>query len=849
LGRFKRDSGGPRPSSHFMASNAKICCHVLEVQAGFHKKHIRALYKNNKKLSCSDPQCQYGLPFLWACLGPNCTVIGCGRDQNRHLLAHCLTAKKRGLHEEHCVSINLRDQMIWCYACDSEVIDTDYSQEDAAFIDKLRESLTASISTPAPAPAPRAASNAKESCGLANQGNTCYANATLQCLSHIPPLRSYFLKYVALQIKGRKETSALVFHTTQLLYDLWGGRYSSLRPLEVLREIRRFNPMFSGYSQQDSQEFLRCLLDRLHEDTKEELPRAEEASPQPNEKTATERVPSKLSTKETKKEKETKPHSNGTTNLDSTEPAPPRPPPPSYASIVSRLFQGYLLSRIKCLKCGKVSPKKDAFFDLSVPIPDDDMLDKMSRENEAEAIVSTAPKRPKPSILSRLGNWMMITSRSVTLEDCLQAFCTKEELFGADRYRCEHCKTLNNSQKFLRIVQPPEVLCIHIKRFRHDSYFGGKVSDIVQFPVRDLDISRFCEQDPDAPQLSTQYDLVSVVHHIGGISGGHYITYALNTYNQTWYKFGDSWVSSVSEGTVKGKEAYVLFYVRKLMPEKDEERKRILTLISLFQEEEEDEEEEKEEEQEQEDENEGGKAQSEKEKRDKIECEKSPAGEEEEAKMNASPRGPNPKGNQKNGLTERKKHYVCLEWFIRWKYTTYPDKINHTKYLCSHGRVKSKFSSSVANIQRHFESVPEEVWAEFMSHYGGGPPIHEHDFDECKECKLEKERLDARRTEEKKRIKQLDRSYILSGEMWYLTNSKWIKQWADFTEGKAGPPGPIDNGALLKPNGTPKPYLKSLIHYRGVPKPVWDFFVERYTQLARQRFCWQNELKDMKCSF
>jgi len=29
----------------------------------------KALYKNNKKLSCSDPQCQYGLPFLWACLG------------------------------------------------------------------------------------------------------------------------------------------------------------------------------------------------------------------------------------------------------------------------------------------------------------------------------------------------------------------------------------------------------------------------------------------------------------------------------------------------------------------------------------------------------------------------------------------------------------------------------------------------------------------------------------------------------------------------------------------------------------------------------------------------------------
>jgi ubiquitin C-terminal hydrolase len=50
-----------------------------------------------------------------------------------------------------------------------------------------------------------------------------------------------------------------------------------------------------------------------------------------------------------------------------------------------------------------------------------------------------------------------LSNRTVTLEDCLQAFCTKEELMGADRYRCEHCKTLNDSQKFLRIAQPPEV--------------------------------------------------------------------------------------------------------------------------------------------------------------------------------------------------------------------------------------------------------------------------------------------------------------------------------------------------------------------------------------------------------
>jgi hypothetical protein len=95
----------------------------------------------------------------------NCTFIGCGRDQNKHLMAHYNLAKKvrpplatcapaclsrtahssinrhhrffsltpaaatfthvqRNMGEEHCVCINLRTKMVWCYACDEEVIGT-----------------------------------------------------------------------------------------------------------------------------------------------------------------------------------------------------------------------------------------------------------------------------------------------------------------------------------------------------------------------------------------------------------------------------------------------------------------------------------------------------------------------------------------------------------------------------------------------------------------------------------------------------------------------------------------------------------------------------------------------------
>jgi ubiquitin C-terminal hydrolase len=41
---------------------------------------------------------------------------------------------------------------------------------------------------------------------------------------------------------------------------------------------------------------------------------------------------------------------------------------------------------------------------------------------------------------------------------------------------------------------------------------------------------------------------------MGGISGGHYVAYALNDQEGKWYEFDDSWATAVSEETVKNKE-------------------------------------------------------------------------------------------------------------------------------------------------------------------------------------------------------------------------------------------------------------------------------------------------------
>jgi ubiquitin C-terminal hydrolase len=112
-----------------------------------------------------------------------------------------------------------------------------------------------------------------------------------------------------------------------------------------------------------------------------------------------------------------------------------------------------------------------------------------------------------------------------------------------------------------------------LKRFKHDTLFGTKISDTVVFPLDNLDVSPFCVQlDEDEKKkkdfaqefpFSTNYELVSIVNHRGGYSGGHYVSYCFNRAANKWQEFDDKYVSDVTADDVAGREAYLLFYVKK----------------------------------------------------------------------------------------------------------------------------------------------------------------------------------------------------------------------------------------------------------------------------------------------
>lgn len=125
-------------------------------------------------------------------------------------------------------------------------------------------------------------------------------------------------------------------------------------------------------------------------------------------------------------------------------------------------------------------------------------------------------------------------------------------------------------------MQLPEVLCIHLKRFRHELMFSSKISSAVSFPLKGLDMRPYLHKD--CVSQVTNYELFSVICHHGTAGGGHYTCYALNS--GQWYEFDDQFVTEVSSDTVQACQAYVLFY-RKVVSGMDPIKRKAAELSDI----------------------------------------------------------------------------------------------------------------------------------------------------------------------------------------------------------------------------------------------------------------------------
>ncbi|KAF9785228.1 hypothetical protein BJ322DRAFT_1108684 [Thelephora terrestris] len=196
---------------------------------------------------------------------------------------------------------------------------------------------------------------------------------------------------------------------------------------------------------------------------------------------------------------------------------------PSSSTIVHRLFEGVLTSETRCLTCETVSSRDESFLDLSIDIEQ---------------------------------------NSSVTA--CLRQFSASEMLCQKNKFFCDGCCDLQEAEKRMKIKKLPNVLALHLKRFKYQEEVQKyiKLTYRVAFPM-ELRLFNTVDDTDDPDRL---YELYAIVVHIGnGPHHGHYVS--IVKAGGVWKLFDDDNVETIREsdipkyfGDSNCGSAYVLYY-------------------------------------------------------------------------------------------------------------------------------------------------------------------------------------------------------------------------------------------------------------------------------------------------
>ena len=166
---------------------------------------------------------------------------------------------------------------------------------------------------------------------------------------------------------------------------------------------------------------------------------------------------------------------------------------------------GLMKSHLRCPECNHESNTFEAYNMLSLAIPDPD------------------------DVPGQFG---------VTLNDCLEKFTHEEVLEDGNYWTCSKCKANVSATKHITVFTTPDVLILHLKRFKStydqekktfsrskidtkihfNSTIGDTVLDVKQYLISSTDNVGNSSSPP------SKYSLFGVAAHLGtGISEGHYV--------------------------------------------------------------------------------------------------------------------------------------------------------------------------------------------------------------------------------------------------------------------------------------------------------------------------------------
>lgn len=131
--------------------------------------------------------------------------------------------------------------------------------------------------------------------------------------------------------------------------------------------------------------------------------------------------------------------------------------------------------------------------------------------------------------------------KNIDLADCLDEFSKEEQLGEEDLWYCPRCKQHRQARKTLQLWRVPDIFAVHLKRFSSSRTFRDKLENLIEFPLKDFDLTdrvgdkAWIENERGGGKLV--YDLFAVDNHYGSLAGGHYTAYAQNFVDGEWYYY------------------------------------------------------------------------------------------------------------------------------------------------------------------------------------------------------------------------------------------------------------------------------------------------------------------------
>ena len=323
--------------------------------------------------------------------------------------------------------------------------------------------------------------------GLQNIGQTCYMNATLECLSNIEELTVYILNYNFLAANPLSKPLSLFY---------WDLLRNLFFPNEEVKKVKYFaphffkqiigkNPLFQGFHAADSKDLLFYILETIHDELN-----------MPNNN-----INNNINYNNVNMGDKNQVFALFMNDFISNN-----------NSIISNLFYGFFETSLQCLTCRNIKYSFQSFNIEIIPLIKAHQYKLQKYHNN---------------------------SKPLNINDALESLAQNEKFVGDNMIYCNDCKGLTEAIHQQKIFRTPRYLIIVLNRGKGNKDYQGEFEFSSQLDLTNL------VTDPSSPK---QYFLTGVISHIGESgSSGHFIAFCRNQPRSFFHCYNDAAVFQLSK--------------------------------------------------------------------------------------------------------------------------------------------------------------------------------------------------------------------------------------------------------------------------------------------------------------